>query len=83
MKMDIRFLKEQLDQHIKACGNLSNKLSDEGDPLTSDDKDLLRLSLMPHIKVVQSEFISSFITGCVEDIEHHLDYLRGITESLT
>lgn len=76
--MDTLMVREMLIDLSKRAGNLSEKLSDKGRPLSEADKELCRIAMLPALTEVMAEIKVAFITEDKKYFETAYDRVRDL-----
>jgi hypothetical protein len=74
--MELSQLKDLLMSHAEAVSNLADRLGADGTKLTTEDKQLMRVAMMPAIRECADLISSSFLIGNSTWLEGHIRRLR-------
>ena len=75
--MRMEDVKEMLMMQAEAMMKLADKLGEGGEPLTSADKQLVRVALMPAVKECGDLIGSAFMLGNEQWLEDNMKRLNG------
>lgn len=80
--MNIIQIREILESHGHACLELAKKITDrDGDPFNSEEKELIRLAVMPAVTEATDMIKSAYMVGNIKWVETEMERLHDLTKS--
>jgi len=69
---------ERINETIEQLKDLAGKISDEGQPLSKRERELLKVSFLAYFRDIQDEQRHFFLTDSVKDFDRSVDSLRNL-----
>lgn len=79
-QLGIGQIKDSLEHQIHRLKDLQDKLSDEGERLSPQDRKLLKTSMLPMLEDVLDEVKFSYLMGNVEYFKDNSNFIQKFTQ---